>query len=181
MSAISESSSTDIRDHCHFGVSLRFELLFALHTLFNPHARIHLSWREKALAGMRDLRNHAARVRGNGLQPQEGLEVFVGGGQLVGHDVIDLQHRRERAADDRGDKLLPIHVPETMTLGRAVFVLALAPEAYAPLRRLAAVYHDRQAAEEAADKLMQVRPLSAERRPARLRHDGDDPGRRRRP
>jgi ATP-binding cassette subfamily C protein CydD len=55
-----------------------------------------------------------------------------------------------------------------MTLGRAVFVLALAPEAYAPLRRLAAVYHDRQAAEEAADKLMQVRPLSAERRPARL-------------
>jgi ArsR family transcriptional regulator, arsenate/arsenite/antimonite-responsive transcriptional repressor len=52
MSAISESSSTDIRDHCHFGVSLRFELLFALHTLFNPHARIHLSWREKALAEM---------------------------------------------------------------------------------------------------------------------------------
>ncbi len=49
MSAISESSGTDIRDHCHFGVSLRFELLFALHTLFNPHTRIHLGWREKAL------------------------------------------------------------------------------------------------------------------------------------
>jgi len=42
----------DIRDQCHFGISLRFELFFALHTLFNPHARIHLLWRDKALAEM---------------------------------------------------------------------------------------------------------------------------------
>jgi ArsR family transcriptional regulator len=42
----------DIRDQCHFGISLRFELFFALHTLFNPHARIHLAWRDKALAEM---------------------------------------------------------------------------------------------------------------------------------
>ncbi|MBU1324663.1 MAG: ATP-binding cassette domain-containing protein [Alphaproteobacteria bacterium] len=44
-------------------------------------------------------------------------------------------------------RLLPFPVPETLDLGRAFFVLALAPEVYAPLRRLAAAYHDRQAAE----------------------------------
>ena len=41
-----------------------------------------------------------------------------------------------------------------LDLARAIFVLALAPEFYAPLRRLAAAYHDRQAAEAAADGLM---------------------------
>lgn len=47
-------------------------------------------------------------------------------------------------------RLLPFPSPETLTLTRAFFVLALAPEVYAPLRRLAAAYHDRQAAEAAA-------------------------------
>ncbi|MGW8135481.1 thiol reductant ABC exporter subunit CydD [Sphingomonas zeae] len=50
--------------------------------------------------------------------------------------------------------LLPVAVPETLTLGRGFFVLALAPEFYAPMRRLAAAYHDKQAAETAADTLM---------------------------
>ncbi|MDY0958839.1 thiol reductant ABC exporter subunit CydD [Sphingomonas sp. CFBP8993] len=50
--------------------------------------------------------------------------------------------------------LLPFAAPETLTLGRAFFVLALAPEFYAPMRRLAAAYHDRQGAETAADTLM---------------------------
>jgi len=50
--------------------------------------------------------------------------------------------------------LLPFAVPETLTLPRAFFVLALAPEFYAPMRRLAAAYHDKQAAETAADTLM---------------------------
>ena len=50
-------------------------------------------------------------------------------------------------------RLLPFPVPETLDLGRAFFVLALAPEVYAPLRRLAAAYHDRQAAEAAAPAL----------------------------
>jgi ATP-binding cassette subfamily C protein CydD len=49
--------------------------------------------------------------------------------------------------------LTPIHLPERLDLGRAVFVLALAPEAYLPLRRLAAAYHDRQAAEAAVPVL----------------------------
>lgn len=49
--------------------------------------------------------------------------------------------------------LLPFPVPETLNLARAFFVLALAPEFYAPMRRLAAAYHDRQAAETAADRL----------------------------
>lgn len=52
--------------------------------------------------------------------------------------------------------LLPVHVPETLTLSRAFFVLALAPEFYAPMRRLAAAYHDKQAAETAADTLMAI-------------------------
>ncbi|MDR7115775.1 thiol reductant ABC exporter subunit CydD [Caulobacter sp. BE254] len=47
-------------------------------------------------------------------------------------------------------RLLPFPVPEQLDLKRAFFALALAPEVYAPLRRLAAAYHDRQAAEAAA-------------------------------
>ena len=50
--------------------------------------------------------------------------------------------------------LLPFPVPEQLTLWQAFFVLALAPEFYGPLRRLAAAYHDKQAAETAADRLM---------------------------
>nr|WP_029623946.1 thiol reductant ABC exporter subunit CydD [Sphingomonas sp. PAMC 26617] len=49
--------------------------------------------------------------------------------------------------------LLPVAVPEHLTLFRAFFVLALAPEFYAPMRRLAAAYHDRQAAETASVRL----------------------------
>ncbi len=47
-------------------------------------------------------------------------------------------------------RLLPFPVPEQLDLKRAFFALALAPEVYAPLRRLAAAYHDRQIAEAAA-------------------------------
>ncbi|MBI1682105.1 thiol reductant ABC exporter subunit CydD [Caulobacter hibisci] len=47
-------------------------------------------------------------------------------------------------------RLLPFPVPETLELKRAFFALVLAPEVYAPMRRLAAAYHDRQAAEAAA-------------------------------
>lgn len=52
--------------------------------------------------------------------------------------------------------LLPFPVPETLDLASAFFVLALAPEFYAPLRRLAAAYHDKQAAETAADRLSAI-------------------------
>ena len=61
-------------------------------------------------------------------------------------------------------KLLPFPAPETLHLPRAFFVLALAPEVYQPLRRLAAAYHDRQAAESAVPAL--VTPES----PTRDRH-----------
>ena len=50
-------------------------------------------------------------------------------------------------------RLLPFPVPEQLDLARAFFVLALAPEVYAPMRRLAAAYHDRQAAEAASESL----------------------------
>ena len=59
-------------------------------------------------------------------------------------------------------RLLPFPVPEQLDLGRAFFVLALSPEVYAPMRRLAAAYHDRQAAEAAAPFL--VAANGAERR-----------------
>ncbi|HEY0269711.1 MAG TPA: thiol reductant ABC exporter subunit CydD [Sphingomonas sp.] len=52
--------------------------------------------------------------------------------------------------------MLPFHVPEKLDLARAFFVLALAPEFYAPMRRLAAAYHDRQAAETAANRLRAI-------------------------
>jgi ATP-binding cassette subfamily C protein CydD len=49
--------------------------------------------------------------------------------------------------------LLPFRVPEHLDLFRAFFVLAMAPEFYAPMRRLAAAYHERQAAETAIERL----------------------------
>jgi ATP-binding cassette subfamily C protein CydD len=56
--------------------------------------------------------------------------------------------------------LLPIRVPERLDLAHAFFVLALAPEFYAPMRRLAAAYHDQQAAETAAERLMELDKIS---------------------
>ena len=45
--------------------------------------------------------------------------------------------------------LLPFEVPERLDLPRAFFALALAPEFYLPLRRLAAAYHEKQLGEAA--------------------------------
>jgi ATP-binding cassette subfamily C protein CydD len=52
--------------------------------------------------------------------------------------------------------LLPFKVPETLDFRRAFIALAVAPELYAPLRRLAAAYHEKQLGEAAAARL---RPL----------------------
>lgn len=60
---------------------------------------------------------------------------------------------------------LPFPVPEQLDLGRAFFVLALAPEFYGPMRRLAAAYHDKQSAETAAERLMSLPAPSATPRP----------------
>ncbi|WP_395392718.1 ATP-binding cassette domain-containing protein [Novosphingobium sp. BL-8A] len=45
--------------------------------------------------------------------------------------------------------LLPFRAPETLTLVPAFFVLAMAPEFYLPMRRLAAAYHEKQLGEAA--------------------------------
>lgn len=76
--------------------------------------------------------------------------------------------------------LLPFPVPETIDLPRALFVLALAPEVYAPIRRLAAAYHERQAAEAAAPALAGAasQPRAGQRRrlmaPPRVRFEAID-------
>jgi ATP-binding cassette subfamily C protein CydD len=49
--------------------------------------------------------------------------------------------------------LLPFPVPEHLSLGRALFALALAPEYYLPMRRLAAAYHDKQVGEAAQARI----------------------------
>ena len=54
--------------------------------------------------------------------------------------------------------LLPFKTPEHLDFHRAFFALALAPEFYAPLRRLAGAYHEKQLGEAAAGRL---RPLLA--------------------
>ena len=72
--------------------------------------------------------------------------------------------------------LLPAAVPEHLTLGRAFFALALAPEFYAPMRRLAAAYHDRQAAETATARLDTVVAAQAPAAPHWARA-GDGPPR----
>jgi ATP-binding cassette subfamily C protein CydD len=62
--------------------------------------------------------------------------------------------------------LLPVKVPETLDFRHAFFALALAPEFYAPLRKLAGAYHEKQLGEAAAERL---RPLFANATPAALK------------
>ena len=61
--------------------------------------------------------------------------------------------------------LLPFKVPETLDFRHAFFALALAPEFYAPLRKLAGAYHEKQLGEAAAERL---RPLFAAQLPAAM-------------
>ena len=49
--------------------------------------------------------------------------------------------------------LLPFPNPETLTLREAFFALAMAPEFYLPMRRLAAAYHDKQLGEAVRQEL----------------------------
>ena len=83
---------------------------------------------------------------------------------------------------------LPFKVPEVLTFATAFFVLALAPEVYAPMRRLAAAYHDQQTAIAATQRLMEINVMPESTPAARLTaapqisyHDvicgfADDPG-----
>ncbi len=59
--------------------------------------------------------------------------------------------------------ILPFPVPETLTFREALFALALAPEFYLPMRRLAAAYHEKQLGEAAhavVDPLCDPPPVS---------------------
>jgi ATP-binding cassette subfamily C protein CydD len=49
--------------------------------------------------------------------------------------------------------LLPFPAPEKLDLAEALFALALAPEFYFPMRRLAAAYHDKQTGTAAMERL----------------------------
>jgi ATP-binding cassette subfamily C protein CydD len=51
--------------------------------------------------------------------------------------------------------LLPFPAPEDLTLARAFFALALAPEFYLGMRRMAAAYHDKQQGEAASAGIAQ--------------------------
>jgi ATP-binding cassette subfamily C protein CydD len=64
--------------------------------------------------------------------------------------------------------LLPFEVPESLTFEHAFFVLALAPEFYAPMRRLAAAYHEKQIGEAAAIRLDKVLQSPRAPSPARV-------------
>ena len=59
--------------------------------------------------------------------------------------------------------LLPFKAPESLDFQRAFFALALAPEFYAPFRKLAGAYHEKQLGEAAAARL---RPLLEHAAPA---------------
>lgn len=67
--------------------------------------------------------------------------------------------------------LLPFPAPEKLTLVPAFFVLAMAPEFYLPMRRLAAAYHEKQLGEAAEQALA---PFAAE--PETYGQDGDPDG-----
>lgn len=49
--------------------------------------------------------------------------------------------------------LLPFPAPEKLSLGQAFFALAMAPEFYLPMRRLAAAYHEKQLGDAATSAL----------------------------
>lgn len=61
--------------------------------------------------------------------------------------------------------LLPFPAPEPLTLARAFFALALAPEFYLGMRRMAAGYHDKQQGEAAAASMATVLQQAESRRP----------------
>lgn len=52
--------------------------------------------------------------------------------------------------------LLPMPVPEALTFREAMFALAMAPEFYLPMRRLAAAYHEKQLGEAAREAIAPV-------------------------
>lgn len=60
--------------------------------------------------------------------------------------------------------LLPFPVPEKLELWQAFFALAMAPEFYLPMRRLAAAYHDRQQGEAAFAAIESAAPETAPRK-----------------
>ncbi|MCJ2177697.1 ABC transporter ATP-binding protein/permease [Novosphingobium album (ex Hu et al. 2023)] len=62
--------------------------------------------------------------------------------------------------------LLPFPAPESLTLGRAFFALALAPEFYLGMRRMAAGYHDKQQGEAAEASMAATLQQAEARRPA---------------
>lgn len=62
--------------------------------------------------------------------------------------------------------LLPFKVPETLDFRHAFFALALAPEFYAPLRKLAGAYHEKQLGEAAADRVRTLLTTLPATRPA---------------
>lgn len=61
-------------------------------------------------------------------------------------------------------RILPFPAPDTLSLAQAFFLLAIAPEVYQPMRRLAAAYHDRQAAEAAVPHLQALEAAAPEPR-----------------
>ncbi|OQW71254.1 MAG: cysteine ABC transporter permease [Proteobacteria bacterium ST_bin13] len=52
--------------------------------------------------------------------------------------------------------LLPFPAPEALTLREAFFALAMAPEFYLPMRRMAAAYHEKQLGEAAMGELRPI-------------------------
>ncbi|OYY91106.1 MAG: cysteine ABC transporter permease [Sphingomonas sp. 28-66-16] len=67
--------------------------------------------------------------------------------------------------------LLPFPSPETLTLREAFFALAMAPEFYLPMRRLAAAYHEKQLGEAATAELKPITDTQPPAPPA-ARYDG---------
>lgn len=69
--------------------------------------------------------------------------------------------------------LLPFRAPEPLTLPRAFFALAMAPEFYLAMRRLAAAYHDKQQGEASADAIAVQLGAAATACPAPARAPAD--------
>lgn len=65
--------------------------------------------------------------------------------------------------------LLPFKTPEHLDFRHAFFALAMAPEFYAPMRRLAGAYHEKQLGEAAAGRLRALLAQTPDAAPAEAR------------
>jgi DNA-binding transcriptional ArsR family regulator len=85
----------DLRRRCRFGISLRFEIFFALHSLLNADARIHLPWRQRTLTQLPQSFFDALALLGGSAEIWPSIEGALPHSQPIFHIEQILNHLRQ--------------------------------------------------------------------------------------